>query len=492
MKIVQNTLLAGLLIIISSIQTNAAPPAGQTVTYSDFNMIRDIATSVNHVYFATTNGITVFNKFTEQWEDPLTSRYGIQDWDIHKIWVEQFDRNFYAETSTDLYEFDSLADRWYTISSLPEIETDDHVVAPPKVMFAPPGFNYLNDGRLVDRVGRYYSFVEMIEDGSGQYWIGTWGRGAATSTGLSGSIKILPFGLLQPRVNTIFMDHDGYLWMSGAVLGANRSGITIFDPNTNKFDYVESGIYREFPALDVNCITGNDETIYVGTEVGVLLIDAESLQILKRISSKEGLTDDNVLALAVLGDSIFVGTERGVNLVVPMGGDSIEIVGPTQLLDDIVYDLEIVDSTLWIAANSGAYRWTWYGDRLQQFQDPNLIIFSQCFSIERQGNFLWLASRDGLVRLNLKTGDTEPFRNPSTASDYRALAVNEKIAAMSSDRGMTILFYTNEKQIEREFTTDDGLPSYNVFDLQLDGDFIWIGTDKGLTRFWWNNPSRVD
>jgi hypothetical protein len=26
----------------------------------------------------------------------------------------------------------------------------------------------------------------------------------------------------------------------------------------------------------------------------------------------------------------------------------------------------------------------------------------------------------------------------------------------------------------------------------MDDDYIWIGSEKGLTRFWWNNPNRVD
>jgi len=479
------------LVTLSAFGTvNPLPPSGQTVTFSDFGYIRDIAVSVGRVFFATSNGITVYNKFSRAWEDPLTGKYGIDDQDIREIWTDHFGDKLYAETALDLYEYDSIVQRWYPIGSLPPLETEEKEINPPKVMFPPPGFNYLNDGRLVDQAGRYFSFVRTIEDGSGALWLGTWGHGAATASGSSGAINLLPFGLLQPRVNTIYND-DGYLWISGAVLNANRTGITVFDPVENGFEYIESGLTRDFPAVDINCLTGNESIVYVGTEVGVISIDRESFQILDRISRTDGLTNENILSLAVTGDSIFAGTAEGLNLVITVG-DSTYISGPVQLMDDIIYDLELVDTTLWIAASSGAYRWYWTTDRLQQYQDPNLVIFSSCLSIERWKNFLWLSSNDGLVKLNLETGETTPFKSVTTGRDYRALAVNDTIAVASSNLGMTMLFHANKKPFEREFTTDDGLPSSNVFDLELDGDFVWIGTDKGLTRFWWNNPSRVD
>lgn len=481
------------LFLITFLSTNTAeslPAAGQTVTYSDFSFIRDIASSVSRVYFATTNGINIYHKFAHIWESPLTGKYGINDQDIQRIWVDHFGDHLYAQTSSELYEYDSIVQRWHTISDLPKVENEVKEVDPPIVMFAPSGFNYLSDGRLVDQFGRYFSFVETIEDGSGGLWMGTWGHGAAMAPSSSGSIELMPFGLLQSRVNAIYLD-DGYLWVSGAVMNANRTGITVFDPVENSFEYIESGLSREFPSVDINCLTGDDSTIYVGTETGVIYIDRDSFRPLNKISRKNGLTNDNVLSLAAAGDSLFVGTAAGLNLVLPFE-DSASIVGPVRLLDDVIFDLEIVDTTLWIASSSGAYRWYWTTDKLQQYQDPHLVIFSKCLAIERFKNFLWLASNDGLVKLNLETGETTPFRSVTANRDYRGLAVNDTIAVMSSNKGMTILFHADKKPFEREFTTEDGLPSSYVFELKLDGDYVWIGSDKGLTRFWWNNPSRVD
>jgi ligand-binding sensor domain-containing protein len=420
----------------------------------------------------------------------LTGKYGIDDRDIHNVLVDRFGSKVYAQTSVEFFEYDSLVQRWYSVGSPPDIETEDKPIDPPKVMFAPPGFNYLNDGRLVDNFGRFYSLEELIEDGSGQIWLGTWGFGGGTASGSSGTIELLRYGLLQSRVNAIFCE-NGYLWVSGAVFNEMRTGISIFDAVENSFEYIESGFSRDFPSADINCMAGNESSIFVGTEVGIIVIDKGSLQPINRINRKHGLSNDNIIALTVRGDSIFVGTAEGLNLVT-FADDSVSVVGPIPLLDDIIFDLEIIDTTLWVASSSGAFRWYWNSDRLQQYQDPNLVIFSQCLAVERWKNYLWLGSNDGLVKLDLETGETTPFRSVTSNRDYRALAVNDTIAVMTSSRGMSMLFHKNKKPFEREFTTDDGLPSSNVFELKIDGDFVWIGTDRGLTRFWWNNPSRVD
>ena len=482
-----NCIIVSLLLFSQAFAFN---PKGQAVTFSDFSFIRDIASTNNRVFFATSNGLAVYNKFSESWEDPLTGKYGIDDTDIRRVWADHFGQDIYVQSSTDLYKYDSLVERWYQIDALPRLQSEQKVVLPPKVMFAPKGFNYLNDGRLVDESGRYYSFTNTIEDAAGTLWIGTWGYGAATAQGTTAHIDLLPYGLIQNRVNAILMD-DEFLWLSGAIIDNYRSGITIFDPEYNQFEHIESGLSRDFPALDVNCLASNENSVFAGTDLGIMVFDRQTFEPIDRLKRNDGLTDENVLSLAIRGDSIFAGTETGLNLILPKS-DSQRVTGPAELFGQIIYDLELVDTTLWIAASKGAYRWFFTTGKLQQFQDPHLIIFSKCLAIERWQDFLWLASSDGLLKLNLKTGETEPYRSVTIDRNYRAIAVNDTIAVASSSLGFTMLFHDNPKPYTREFTTDDGLPSSYVFELIFEGDYLWIGSDKGLTRFLWNNPSRVD
>ena len=92
----------------------------------------------------------------------------------------------------------------------------------------------------------------------------------------------------------------------------------------------------------------------------------------------------------------------------------------------------------------------------------------------------------------MSSGRTEPYQLASALGDVRSLAVNDTVAMVSSDNGVTMLPFRQKRIRTREFTVDDGLVSSYVFSLYLDGDYLWIGSDRGLTRFLWNDPDLID
>ncbi len=42
------------------------------------------------------------------------------------------------------------------------------------------------------------------------------------------------------------------------------------------------------------------------------------------------------------------------------------------------------------------------------------------------------------------------------------------------------------------FTPMDGLLSVPCYRLLLDGNYLWIANQFGITQFYWNNPQRMD
>ncbi len=463
----------------------------QAVTYADFNYVIDITASMSRVYFATDNGVIRYNKTRNEWEEPLTGTPGLDHRDIQRIWVDHFDQELFAQTSLGLYEFDFLFQSWTARSSVPNLNNQGRHIKPPQVMYAPPGFNYDGgDGRLIDRWGRYFLLNDVLDDGSGRLWIGTWGYGALEAGAASHRLELLPFGLLQNRVNAIYMD-GGTLLVSGAVFNDVRTGLSIFDLEANSFAYIESGVERDFPAVDINCIFADSSSLYVGTPVGLLVLERKSRLVNQRIDDRNGLPHDNVLSLEVVGDRMFVGTAGGLGIV-QTDNDSVYSIHPTQFANEIIYDLEQVDSTVWISSSAGAYRFKLESGKLQRFQDPEQVLFGDVYDIERHDSLIWFLSRDGLVQLNMNSGGSQSFHHVTERLFPNALAVNDTIAVVGSDKGITILFHANSAPFTRDFTTDDGLSSNYVYSLEFDGDYLWIGSDRGLTRFLWNNPRRVD
>ena len=463
---------------------------GQVVTYADFNRVVFVASSMEHTYYATTEGVIVYDKLENRWDEPLTGTLGLEHDDIDRVWVDKFDDKLFVRTSLSLYEYDRLFEKWYPTTELPVLENTSKHVGAPDMMFAPVGFLYYPEGFLTDNYGRDFPFSDILDDGSGDLWIGTWGAGPAKAISGTKSIELLPCGLIQNRVNAVYND-EGILWVAGAVTNPYRSGITIFDPDELVFDYIESGLERDFPVVDINCLTGTEDYILAGTTAGLLIFDRRTERLSDRITANLGLVDNNVLSLELVGDSLFIGTASGLGLMTSIDAEP-QLVRPNEFINKIIYDLQRVDSTLWIATNGGAYRLKLGNGKLQLFEDPELFLFSDVYDIEVYGNSLWLAGNEGALRVDLTTAATTPYRVFSTSFTPRALAVNGEIAAIAADRGMTVISYLFDPPRTREFTIDDGLPSNYIFSLDMDGDYIWIGSEKGLTRFWWNNPNRVD
>jgi len=482
--------ILSLVLLFFSLSAYAENADRDMVTWANFNYIRSVASSIDHVYFATSQGITRYNKVEDRWELPLTGTENIDDRDIQRVWIDGFDQKLYASTSLGLFEYNLLFTRWYSIGELPDLNNLSRHVTAPEIMFPPPAFNYNGGGILIDPTGRTYDFTDVLDDNSGMLWIGTWGYGALTAPTASNLLDLLPFGLIQNPVNALYYDGER-LWISGHTLGSVRTGISVMDVDRFEFSYLESGLTPDFPTLDVNCLAGDKYSVYIGTELGLYEFDRDHESYHRIFGNSIQLEEDNVLSLLVSGDSVFAGTEQGLNMF-NIAKDSTYLVYPGELGASIIYDMEAVDSDIWLATNGGAYRMERSTGKLQIFQDPDLVLLGRVYDIQQNGNDLWFSSDDGLLRLDMTTGDTQPIRSVVQRTDSRALAVNDDVVAIASDRGLTLIDYHRDPVRRRDFTTDDGLPSNNVNTLIMDGDYLWVGTDYGLTRFWWANPSRVD
>jgi len=157
-----------------------------------------------------------------------------------------------------------------------------------------------------------------------------------------------------------------------------------------------------------------------------------------------------------------------------------------------VYDLLITDGELWAATSAGAYRLNLGTGKLQYLRDPDMMLSGDVYDIEAFGDDLWFASRDGVLRLNRRTAATESFDMILPNHELHAIAVNDTILAAGSAQGLIMVYYNDEHRNRRLFTTEDGFPSNRIFSLVFDGDNLWVGSESGLSRFWWNNPDRID
>ncbi len=460
------------------------------VTYADFSHIRDIAVSMNYIYFATSEGIIIYDKISEEWISPLSGTPNIDYRNIFKIYVDQFDRSLFARTEINSYEYDMTFANWSYVNEIPQIDKTYYDVSLPPILYVEPNYFYSGNGYIQDDSGFEYPIIQMVREDSGVRWISVWGLGAA-KVGHSDLIEFLPYGLIQNRVNTILYS-DGTLIVGGDNVGSSRTGLTFFDIEQNSFSYKESGLTFEFPDEDIRAIEEDDKFYYLATLGGLAALDKETLEVTQIITERNGLISDQLLYLKKVKDKLYIGSLYGLQ-VLNENSDSLKLIYSNQFQNQSIYDFALTDSTLWIASEVGAYQLHLGSLELKKFRDPFQIASGRVYNIERYEENLFIASSSGMVRLNLKTGKTTSFRSDSHGTNHRALAVNDDVAFISTDFGFE-MFYLTESGFSnsREFTTSDGIPSQFVFDLLLDGDYLWVGTDRGLSQFLWNDPDRID
>ncbi len=463
----------------------------QVVTYSVFNYVNSVSCTMNNVYFATTEGITRYNKPEARWEEPLTGGDGLGNENVRRVFVEEFDRRLYAETDFGFYEYDSLFDRWYSVSEVPVFPQNGRHVDIPQMMFTPPEFVYPGDGTLRDPEGRSYSITDVLYDDEGNIWFGTWGYGAAKASGNSQLMEPMPFGLIQKNVVDV-LSHEGRIWTAGAASPGGRSGVSILDPGNQAFEYIEPGLFNSFTETDITCLAVSGEMVFLGARNGLMLYDRAMERVTRRLNSNQGLPDDNIYSLELIGDSLFIGTERGL-AVLSGDYDSLSFDLPARFNRISVYCFEAADNQLWIGTSEGAFRLDLTTGELKRFLDPDNLLSGDVYSIAVYEDQVVFAGLDGVVWADGRVGRVETlWLNDRIGSGILSIAVNDRIVAAASSDGLILSYYNSRNQNRRTFTTRDGLPSDWLNDVIIEGDYVWIGSDEGLTRFWWNNPSRVD
>ena len=386
----------------------------QAVTYADFGYVNYVTASIKRVYFATTNGIIIYNLDTDSWDEPLTLPPDL-DRNIKRVRVDTFDSRLWIETDISTFEYDIDLETWFPVLEVPRIDNSNRHLRVPTTLLPPFGFNVNFDGDIIDQYGRSFAVTDVLDAQSGTLWMGTWGYGPARAGATSQVVELMPYGLLQNRVNALYLDHDT-LFVAGAAFDEPRTGVSAFNIEENSFSYIESGVTSRFPPVDINVLGGDQDYLYAGTPFGLFRIERDSRLIHDQLDQRYGLNDNNVLSIEPIGDSLFIGTYRGLTMY-SFATDSMRFVAPSEFGAETIFDLLAVGDYLWIATSQRRlYRLSLIDGIMQKFNDPTGAMFGNVYGLDHVDGYLWTATDDGAVRIDLKNGDVESFHRSSIAA----------------------------------------------------------------------------
>ena len=423
--------------------------------------------------------------------------------EVYRLASSFDDEKLWAETNLGVFLYERLFGYWSEVNEFPAYEISGETVRAEIVHTAPDGFSYFPDGSLLDRWGRQFYTDPIFRDRNGFLWMGLRGYGPARSEVDGGQLELIPFGLLQTWVTALVIV-DGRLIIGGRVDGSGRIGLTLLDRASGEFEYIEQGLELNFPQVDVRSLGSSENSILVGSNLGLFEINRRNREV-TGYDRFSGLPHTQVNAAVGIGDTSLVGTQSGLAILFP-DSSGVKEVARQALGFTPIYCLEpawpspkrkvplgpnVRPRHVWMGAETGAYRIDMQTLKLKKLSDPEGILDSPVRHIKLVGANLWLLAENGLVRVGLQSGDVESYPEINRFQGHTALAVNGQLVAIGTESGLTLFDYLKGGKITHRFTVNDGLVSNNITSLLFDGDYLWIGADLGLTRFWWNNPTRV-
>jgi len=459
---------------------------GLVKNYSNFSFVYSVAVGFKYVYFGTTNGVTRYNISQKQWDTPLTGIEGLDNSEIFEIKVSFDDEKIWVRTESGYFEYTGVFNRWTPISQIPDETTNGVHVGLEFDYLPPPGYHYLNTGTLVDFYNNGYPLRDIVDDGWGSQWIGTWGLGAFHAENSSRILEPLTYGLLQEDVTAIYSDH-GTLWIGGPDLGYTRPGFTAYDWAENSFKHIDTDPGILSFAGQVYAIAADEKKIFVGTDDGLLVIDKKRNELVDHLYQKSGLPDNRILSLLVHDNKLYVGTEYGLGIVDNNFGSS-QIPFKTTLPTHAILSLDQIDNHIWIGTDLGTFRLNLSTEKLGYLTSSEISGKREVRFIKHTEQKIWMVIDYELKSIDRNSAEIETYPEILQYNDLRSIAISDTIVAAATGGGLLLLF-DGKKDSHFLYTVGDGLISNDIRDLVFDGDYIWLGTDKGLSRFWYKHPS---
>jgi len=528
-------------------ETNRNYQQGDWITYSTTRFIRNISIGERFVYFATTGGITRYNFFSNKWDFPWTVSNGLADDDISlvakdlntgflwcthelgisylepasQLWFNFFydemgfgyndyvtsigfgnDRQVYLVTAANKWMVsDNTTANFHTIS---RPTNDDYIKwygakeknnAKLPYMFMSGGFLFDERSKFIDDLNlRHFKITCWVQDPWQNLWIGTWGLGAGHGDLTTTRLELLQYGLWDEAVDAIKQDGQA-LWIGGVQGQSEPAGITEWIVPDQKPNYYEPYLLTGFDNDQVSSIAVDGETVWFGTHDGLTRYDRRK-RIWRTYTVVNHLQNNWVNDVIVDDDAIWVATAMGVSMIpkAGVGTDSMHIhsIMRPSLATVEVYDLDEQENLLWMATEYGIFVYDkdkktggFYKGAVGPADQPT-------FAVSVYGDEVWFGTAEGVAGLNSKLREwlKPPARLYKTNTEINRILASKDAIWAATQNG--VLKYDKLRERWVHFTMLDGLPSNEVYSLLLDGDYIWFGSARGLTRFYWNSPYRVD
>lgn len=465
----------------------------------------------SHIWCASEYAFSVYNATSQKWRNFYKSDYGFSNEQIHSIGVG--DKIYFEAASGRIIEIDKYGNfvdrgnslppdlKWFgrrgqSRTELPHFfMSGDYLFTPGRMA---TNFNNGIDGATAavqDFNFRSSPVVAALDDQWDNLWLATWGAGVGKADVRTLRLEMMEFGLGTPVVEAIAF-HDDLLWVGGARTSEEINGITAWDPERQIWQVFREQNFSLLRTDEITGIAADQNGLWFATKFGLANYSTQRGE-WSKFDRFDGLSDNVVFDVVADDSTIWIGTERGLDFL-PLKNIGLKDTNRVRNLrpDDFdfteVRELTFTGNLLWAATSTGIYVYDTVKKTGGFTTGDTGPVTHYINAISGYGNRVWVGSDFGI-----EVYDTEKKKwlGPPEGRFFPDTQINEILATADAvwagtDEGL--MKYNPETRYWRTFTMEDGLLDNRVHALALDGDYLWIGTELGLTRFFWNDPNRID
>jgi len=508
------------------------------ISFKNCNYVTSFTESNEYIYFGTSGGIVPYHKYQHFWDDPYTVSDGMADdyitavmydystgylWASHRAGVSHLNPTANAwenspNQSFDIFRNDNIVRLGLTgtsicaLSSIGEIKTIDKQFgyyqgmynddsnsiswSPSRLDPIPSIENFtINQPYRIDGLGiiydenfQEYSVNLFHSDKRLDIYGGIWGLGILTGDMNVKMLEVHSLGPLQNSIYALSMTNNRIVTGSLKNTISERTGISILDFNSGQWTYHENRFIPELASANVfDIFEDHAGNIWVGTDLGLSIYN-EKKNHWKRLSVAQGLRDENIRTIVVDDTLAWIGTPLGLN----------KIYIPTMKISRVfltsdkrhmkIYKIRYDEAFVWIGTDNGLYSVDKLTHIVEHYDmngnrtDIDETIASDIKAITTNDSITVISQYDGLISYNHITKDFERYPQFIDAQ-VLDMDVIDNYLWLATDNG-AYLIRLNDFYIEH-YLPRDGLAGYLVNKVRIDGEYVWFGTDRGLSRYNW-------
>lgn len=467
---------------------------GDWVDYTNFKFVNAVAADNEVVYFGTTGGIIRYDKYGQKWLDPITTVNGLPSNTIQELAYNFQYNELWAITDRGSGRYNITFESWYDDNDFPyNLVINNWNPSRFPTLFMPFQYDYSN-GFISDPNMQRFQITVGYDDGNNyEMYVGTWGMGTGIISTSHLEFQPLTYGPYNFNIFKV-VEIGQSLWFGNDYSQSDR-GITKYSLFNKQWTYFQPQYITGLGETEITSGIKVGYDTWLGSTTGLIQISGDGG--FRTFQTFEGLPSDAIYSLAEYGNYIYAGTDDGLGILPPKGTlpDSAfkaPLTGDYLLRGHRVNSLLVYDSTLYIATNYKAYSYNSPKLQFRELDTPAHDLSWGATDIFSDGVHLFFAGRFGVVIINPANDSSTVATDPSLNDRWviSELYCNKDFIFAATNLGLWK--YRRQDQYTYLYTTADGLPVNEINSVIGDGNYLWLGTDAGLIRFYWNSPGRGD